>query len=332
MRVVALEEHFVTAPVLAAWEAVEPRWQDLSLGPSRDGSTGRRLLDLGAERLAEMDGAGVDVHVLSLSTPGVANLPPGQAVALQRDSNDELAEAVRSRPDRYGGLATLATPAPDRAAAELERAVTTLGLDGAMVFGRTRDRSLDHRDFWPIFEAAEALNAPLYLHPQTPPRAVRAAYYDGFGPLTDAAFATHAIGWHYDAGVQLVRLIVAGVFDRFPRLRVIVGHWGEVVLFQLERIDELAAVAKLRRTPSECVRENVFVTPSGILSERYLRWAVEVVGVEHVLFATDHPFVPLGTRDPRRFLEESGLTDAGREMVASANWERIRTDIRGRSC
>ena len=328
MKVVALEEHFVTAPVLAAWEAVEPRWQDLSLGPSRDATSGRRLLDLGADRLAAMDEAGVDVQVLSLSTPGLANVPPGQAVALQRESNDELSQLVRSHPDRYGGLATLATPAPERAAAELARAVTTLGLDGAMVFGRTRDRSLDNRDFWPIFEAAEALNAPLYLHPQTPPRAVRATYYDGFGPTTDAVFATHAIGWHYDAGVQLLRLIVAGVFDRFPRLRVIVGHWGEVVLFQLERIDELAAVAKLRRTPSECVRQNVFVTPSGILSERYLRWAVEVVGVERVLFATDHPFVPLRALGARRFLEESALTDAERVLVASANWERLRTDIR----
>ena len=327
-KIIGLEEHFVTAPVLAAWEAVEPRWQDLSLMPSRDGATGHRLADLGPDRRVAMADVGVDVQVLSLSTPGVQNLSPEQAVALQTETNDALAQRVQSNPDHFQGFATLATPAPDRAAEELRRAVTTLGLDGAMLFGRTRDRHLDHRDNWVIFEAAAELNAPLYLHPQSPEPAVRAAYYDGFDPTTNAALATHGVGWHYETGVQLLRLMVAGVFDRFPELRVITGHWGEMLAFYLDRIDQLTNMAKLSRKPSEYFRSNVFVTPSGILSQRYLRWAIEVIGVDRILFAADYPFVPLPSEAARSFLADSDLAAADRNLVASGNWERLRSQIR----
>lgn len=327
-KVIGLEEHFVTAPVLAAWEALDPRWQDLSLATSRGGDTGRRLADLGSDRRAAMADVGVDVQVLSLSTPGVQNLAAAEAVALQTETNNALAQWLRLHTGPFQGFATLATPAPERAAEELERAVTTLGLDGAMLFGRTRDRNLDHSDNWAIFEAAEALNAPLYLHPQSPPPAVRAAYYDGFGPTTNAALATHGLGWHYETGVQLLRLIVAGVFDRFPDLRVITGHWGEMLLFYLDRIDQLAGAAKLAREPSEYFRTNVFVTPSGVLSQHYLRWAIEVLGADRILFATDYPFVPLPSGGARSFLEDSGLSDADRNLIASGNWERLRAQIR----
>jgi uncharacterized protein len=168
-----------------------------------------------------------------------------------------------------------------------------LHLDGAMLYGRTRGRNLDHHDFWPIFEAASALRAPLYLHPQSPPPAVRESYYHGFGTAIDAAFATHGIGWHYDTAVVILRMMLAGVFDRFPDLQLITGHWGELMLFYLDRIDQLASVARLPRKPSEYVRAQLYATPSGILSQRYLRWAMEVIGVQRILFATDYPFVPL---------------------------------------
>lgn len=225
-----------------------------------------RLADFGDERLAGMAKAGLDVQVLSLSTPGVQNLASADAVALQTAANDTLAEAIRARPGSFQGLATLATPRPAAAAAELERAVTELGLNGAMLFGRTRDRNMDEPAFWPIYEAAAALKAPLHLHPQSPPAAVRGAYYSGYGPRVDAALATHGIGWHYDSGVQVLRLILSGVFDRFPDLRVIVGHWGEMVLFYLDRIDSLNELVGLRRPVSDYFRTNIFLAPSGILS------------------------------------------------------------------
>lgn len=328
MRTVGLEEHFVTADVLEAWRGPDPQRHGRAPGPSAGDEIGRRLTDLDVERLTAMDDTGLDVQVLSLTTPGVQDLAPADAVPVQNACNDLLAETVRSHPDRLQGFATLATPDPVGAAGELERAVTRLGLNGAMVFPRTGDLSLDHPDFWPIFEAAAALNAPLYLHPQLPPGPVRAAYYSGFDDAVSTGFAMYGIGWHYDAGVQLLRLILAGVFDRFPGLQVIVGHWGEVVMFYLDRIDNLDAAAKLARPVSDYFRSNVLVTPSGIFSHRYLRWSLEIVGVDRILFSTDYPFRFAPQGGARRFLQDADLSDGDREKIASGNWDRLCAGIR----
>lgn len=273
-----------------------------------------------------MDASGLDVQVLSLSTPGVQNLAASDAVALQVDANDALAESVRGEPDRFQGLATLATPNPAAAAAELERAVTRLGLKGAMIFGRTRDRNMDDPEFWPIYEAAAALRAPLHLHPQSPPVAVRDAYYSGHSMRLNAALATHGVGWHYDSGVQVLRLILSGVFDRFPGLQVIVGHWGEMVAFYLERIDSLNALTALQRPVSDYFRTNVYLAPSGVLSQRYLRWAVEVVGIDRILFSSDYPFVMAADGEARRFFEDSSFPEDDQAKIASENWARLCTD------
>ena len=328
MRIVGLEEHFVTAGVLEAWRALDPRWQDLALKPSGEGESASRLAELGGQRFAAMEETGLDVQVLSLTAPGVQSLAPDDAVALQTACNDMLANTVRAHPDRFQGLATLATPAPAAAARELERAVTRLGLNGGMLFGRTRESNLDQPEFLPIFEAAAALRAPLYLHPQSPLPTVRHAYYNGFGDPVDAALATYGIGWHYETGVQLLRLILSGIFDRFPDLQVIAGHWGEVVLFYLERIEQLAVGRKLARSMNEYVRNNVFVTPSGMLSHRYLSWATELVGVDRIMFATDYPFEKASRSGARRFLEEAALSDADRQKIASGNWDHLCAAIR----
>ena len=328
MKTIGLEEHFVTPDVVRAWRALDPRLQDLAIVPSTEGEPARRLAELDGSRFTAMDETRLDIQVLSLSTPGVQSLESAEAVALQTATNDVLADTVRAHPGRLGGFATLATPDPAAAAAELERAVTKLGLDGAMVFGRTRERSLDHPDFWPIFEAAEALRAPLYLHPLSPPPEVRAAYYRGLGDGTDASLATFGLGWHYDTGVHLLRLILSGVFDRYPGLQVIVGHWGETVLFYLERIEKITAVAKLHRPLAEYFRENIFLTPSGMFSKRYLRWATEIVGIDRVMLATDYPFESSPQGGTRRFLEEANLGDADRQKIGSGNWTRLRAGIR----
>lgn len=327
MKIVGLEEHFVVPDALHAWQALDPRWQDLAVKPSSQGDAGRRLPEFGSLRLAAMEEAGLDVQVLSLTTPGVQNLSGDVAVALAQSSNDRVAEAVRVRPDRFQGFATLPTPVPHAAARELERAVRELGLQGAMVFGRTRDRNFDHPDFWPILEAASALKVPLYLHPQSPQNGVLDAYYTGFGGAVDSLFARGGIGWHYEAGVQILRLILAGAFDRFPGLQIITGHWGEVMLFYLDRIDLLARVTKLPRKISEYVQQHVFVTPSGLFSQRYLRWAIEVVGVDHILMSTDYPFELAVNGGARAFLQQAQLTDEERTKIASGNWERLCTGI-----
>jgi predicted TIM-barrel fold metal-dependent hydrolase len=328
MKIVALEEHFVTAEVTDAWQTVDLPWRDLALRGALAGDIPARLLEFGPRRLAAMDDAGVDVAVLSLTSPGVQNLDPELAVRLARDANDRLAEAVRAQPDRFQGFATLPTPSPEIAAKELDRAVRELGFNGAMLHGRTRDRNLSDHEFWPIFEAADALRAPLYLHPQSPQQGVLDAYYNGFGDEIDALFGRPGIGWHYETGIQILRMILAGVFDRFPNLQIITGHWGEVVLFYLERIDLLHRAVKLPRKISEYFQQNVSVTASGVFSQRYLRWSLEVLGPDRIMFATDYPYGRMASGAAREFLEAAEIGEADREKIASGNWERLCGDIR----
>ena len=328
MKIIALEEHYVIPEVLKAWQMLPPEFQDIAQSSASEGDIGRRLHDFDDERHAQMAEAGVDVQVLSLTAPSVQNLDASNAVALQTLANDVLEDAIRRHPHRLQGFATLATPDPKAAAWELERTVKKLGFHGAMLHGRTRDRNLDHPDFLPIFEAANALRAPLYIHPQSPQPVVRDAYYSGFGDEVDSIFARPGIGWHYETGVQIIRLMLAGVFDRFPNLQIIAGHWGEVILFYLDRIDMLGHAAKLPRLPSEYFRDHVLVTPSGIFSQRYLRWAIEVIGIDRILFATDYPYAMTPNGGARRFLEEAKLGDEERTKIASGNWERLCSQIR----
>jgi predicted TIM-barrel fold metal-dependent hydrolase len=328
MRVIATEEHFVTDAVATAWGELDATARGDSRAGVPPGELGERLHEVGERRIVAMDAAGVAVQVLSLTSPGLHPFPGGVGCRLQVQTNDAIAELVGAQPDRFQGFAALALADPEAAARELGRAVTELGLHGAMLFGRTGERNLDHADNWPIFEAAQALRAPLYLHPQIPQSPVRAAQYSGFGDTVDTAFATHGIGWHYETGVQFLRLGLAGVFDRFPDLQILLGHWGEVVLFYLDRADALAASAGLGRSFSEYARANAYITAGGVYSERYLRWAVEIVGVERVLFATDYPYRPAPGGGAEHFLRNAGLASAEVEKVASGNWDALVASIR----
>ncbi|MDL9946769.1 amidohydrolase family protein [Gordonia sp. ABSL11-1] len=328
MRVIALEEHVATAELLNAWSRLASSDRDLAYQPAKQGETARRLLDTGDVRRAAMAASGVDVQVLSLTTPGLQNLPVVDALALQSSTNERIADMVRGDPTHFQGLAALATGSPVKAAAELERAVRELGLDGAMLYGRTGEISLDDPALEPIWSAAEALNVPLHLHPQSPPRSVREAYYSGFDSAVSAGLATHGIGWHYDSGLQFLRMVFGGVFDRHPHLQLVIGHWGELVLFYLERVQHLAEIAGLQRSLTEYARTHLYVTPSGMLSSRYLAWATEVIGTDRILFATDYPFEPASQSGARAFLETSALPIAAREAIASGNWERLRAEMR----
>jgi predicted TIM-barrel fold metal-dependent hydrolase len=321
MKLIAIEEHFLSREVRAAWETA-PEADDPTCA-FHGGDIGARLEDLGELRLSLMDEAGVDVQVLSLTTPGLHNLEPGQSVDLARRSNDLVAQTIARWPDRFQGFAALPTPAPDAAPRELERAVCELGLKGAMLCGRTREKHLDHPDFWPVFEAAAALGVPLFIHPQIPQRPVREACYSGFTPKVDLALSAYGLGWHYEAGLQFVRLALAGVFDRFANLQIILGHWGEVVLFFLERLSALDRAAKLDRPFADYARENLYVTGSGMFSHAYLQRCVEIVGVDRILFSTDFPYQYRPGGEARRFVEAAPLDPADRAKVAHANWERL---------
>lgn len=324
MKIVAIEEHFGTPEIREAWSRLGAPHRDDSQGLFAGGEVEERLEDLSDARIRHMDECGVDMQVLSLTTPGVQNLEAADALPLARRANDLVAAAVRRRPDRFAGFATLPTPSPAEAARELERAVSDLGLQGAMLCGRTRERNADHPDFLPIYKAAAALRVPLYMHPQIPRHGVRDVYYSGLGEELNLQFATGGIGWHYEAGIQVLRLILSGVFDRFPDLQVIAGHWGEVVLFYLERIDLLSkAASHLERPVAEYFHRNVHVTPSGVFSQRYLSWAVDVLGADRVLFSTDYPYQFAGGGGARRFLEDAVLSKDDKAKIAHGNWERL---------
>jgi predicted TIM-barrel fold metal-dependent hydrolase len=328
MRIYGLEEHMATADVVEAWKRQDPQLTEPMMRWAVASDTTTALLDLDDGRLAAMDDAGIDTAVLSLTTPGLLNLDPVEAVALQGPTNDAIAAAACRHPERLQGFAALAMPVPAAAAAELQRAVAELGLNGALIPARSGDRQVDAPEFWDVYEAAADLRAPIYLHPRAPLPVVNQAYYQGFGDRVDGLLATGGFGWHYDAGLTVVRMIVSGLFDRFPDLQVILGHWGEVALFYLDRIAVLDAVTSLQRPVAEYFRSNIFITPGGISSHKYLRWSLETVGIERLMYASDYPFNRERDGSVPRFLDTAPISDAERENVAFRNWERLVAGIR----
>jgi predicted TIM-barrel fold metal-dependent hydrolase len=323
MRLIAIEEHILPPAVREAW-GTAPEPHDPVSAAADGGENGRRLADLGEGRLALMDEQGVDVQVLSLTTPGLHNLAPDTALDMAHRVNDLIAQTCARYPDRFQGFAALPTPNPDAAPRELERAVCELGLKGALVCGRTRERHLDHPSLRPMLAKAAELRVPIFIHPQTPLPAVREANYSGIGETADLALAAFGLGWHYEAGLQWVRLAAAGVFDELPDLQVILGHWGEVVLFYLERMSPVfERTLNLRGSFKEYAKNNLYVTGSGMWSEAYLQRCLEIVGPERLLFSTDFPYQYEPGGGPRRFLEDVALSDDARAGLAHGNWERL---------
>ena len=321
MKLIAIEEHFLTSDVKTAWK------QNADDDPTMKlhfGEIANRLEDIGNSRLQLMNETGIDVQVLSLTSPSLHNLG-SESIGLAIQTNDYVSEIVKKTPDRFQGFAALPMFAPNEAAKELERSINVLGLKGAMLCGRTRQKNFDHKDFWQLFECAEALGVPLFIHPQIPQKAVRDIYYSGFDELTDLAFSTFGLGWHYEAGIQFVRLILAKVFDRFPKLQVILGHWGEVILFYTERLASLNRATKLDNPFIDYVRQNLYVTASGMYSHPYLKRSVEIIGPDRILFSADYPYQYRTGRDARNFLEATELTQEDKEKFAFKNWERLTT-------
>lgn len=321
LPLIAIEEHFLTEEVLQAWHDSGLSATDPSLAHNA-GITGERLLDLAQGRLALMDEAGVDIQVLSLTTPALHELGAA-SVDIARRCNDAIAEAIVRHPGRFQGFATLPVSDPQAAALELERCVNTLGFKGTMLSGRVGDRNLDHPDFMPIFESASMLGTPVLLHPRTPPAAVREAYYSDLSPELDVAIATYGLGWHYDAGLQFVRLMASGIFDRLPELQIILGHWGELVLFYAERLAVMGRVGNLKKPVSDYLKSNLYVTASGMFLPHYLERAASIVGKERLLFSTDFPYQYRPGHEARQFLDNCGLSGEDLSGFAHANWERL---------
>jgi predicted TIM-barrel fold metal-dependent hydrolase len=315
VRTIALEEHFLT-PGLTPPPGTGPL---ASWGPR----IGDQLRDLGQERLASMDASGIDLQVISHVAPAAQGLAGPEGVTRAREANDHLAEAVAAHPDRFGGFATLPTADPAAAADELERAVTELGLAGAMINSTLGSNGafLDEPRFAPLLERFERLDAPLYLHPAPPSAALHEALYHGLPPAVAGRLATGAWGWHAEAGLHVLRMIATGVFDRYPGLRMIVGHCGEMVPFMLDRIDAMLTPPGLALKPSEYFLRNIWVTTSGLFSLPPVLCTIEVLGVDRVLFSVDYPFG--GNAAGRAMLDALPLAPADKAKIAGGNAEQV---------
>lgn len=329
MRVIALEEHVVLPEVAEANRGLPPQLRSGFDTAAGGGYPAAELHDLGDRRIEFMDAHGIDVQVLSHSGPGTQLLEADQAEPLARHINDTIAEAVSRHPQRFSAFATLPTPAPEEAAAELRRCINDLGFCGAMVHGHTRGRYLDRPEFDPILATAAELGAPLYLHPGEPPAAIKATYYADLdvGPrtkLVEQMFATAGWGWHVDAGVHALRLILTGAFDRHPQLQIILGHWGELIPYYLGRLDQRLSPLcdHLDKSVSQYIQQHLHVTPAGLETIPPLLLALSTVGADRILFSVDYPYT-LGQTAGWDFIESAPLCDRDKAKIAHLNAERL---------
>ena len=303
-KVIALEEHF-TSPKLRA------------LRGEKDTPIQRKLDDLGELRIREMDEAGIDLQVISENNPATQNLDAETAVKLARASNDVLYEAVRRHPDRFAGFATLPTPDPKAAADELERAVSKLGFKGAMIMGLTHGRFMDDKRFRPIFERAVGLDVPLYIHPTPPHPSVQEAYFKEY-----PALAVAPLGFTLETLTHTFRLIVSGLFDEFPALKIIVGHLGETAPFLLWRTDNiLNARTPMPQAFADYYRRHFWLTTSGAFSNSALACSIAEMGVERILFSIDWPFMP--NRAGREWMDAAPVSDHDRTLIFGANARQL---------
>lgn len=303
--IVALEEHY--------WDA------DLvGLFPGREGKRApdleRRMFDLGELRLREMDEAGIDIQVLSHGAPATQKLAADLSVHMSVQTNDRLAAFVRTRPDRFAALAALPTPDPAAAAAELDRCVTQLGFKGAMIHGLTNGQFIDEPHFWPIFERAQALDVPIYLHPSFPHPAVIDAYYKTYA-VEFGWLIGPALGFTVETATQCVRMIISGVFQKYPALKVIVGHLGEGLPFLLWRMDHF--LSRADRPFREVFERNFYLTTSGNFSDIALQASVSAIGADRIMFSVDWPFAT--NKDGVDWLKSTPLSEADRAKIFGRN-------------
>ncbi|HXQ53319.1 MAG TPA: amidohydrolase family protein [Stellaceae bacterium] len=322
MKIVTIEDHFAT-PMMQEKRPPIPQ------GPGEGiAARGRQLghdieaelVDLTGSRIAAMDAAGIDVQVVSLTMPGTEAFPADIAIPMATDANDRLAAAVKKHPTRLAGFAALPTADPAAAAKELERAVKRLGFKGAMINGHCQGNYLDDKKYWPIFEAAQALDVPIYLHPREPHPNVMRTYFAGYEDL-----ALPAWGFAMETCTHFLRLMMAGVFDAFPKFTMILGHLGEGLPFWLHRLDDHTSGAckrrGLKRSSTQYLRENVVVTTSGNFYTPAFLCTVMALGIDNVIFSVDWPYESntLG----RVWLDGLPLSGEDKEKVAHRNAERV---------
>jgi predicted TIM-barrel fold metal-dependent hydrolase len=323
-RVVALEESFLHP---AVWELFSPELRK-QYAPVR-----ARLSDVGPERIAVMDAAGIDLQVLSHVQPGIQLVDDvAVAIATCREVNDWLGEIVRTFPTRFAGFAMLPTQSADDAADELERAVTQLGFCGALINGHTHGRYLDHPSFAPLLERAQALDVPIYIHPTDPPPEIVKDYYDPYAPTLVPGW-----GWPVETGTHVLRMMAGGIFDRYPRLKIVIGHMGELLPYCLSRLNvsltmgdwllsnqpggKAGSQHSMQKNVNFYMRNNIFVTSSGVFDQPVFECALAVLGIDNLMFSVDAPL--RDSFEASEFLRNCDLSAVDMQKFSHATAERL---------
>jgi len=325
MRVVALEEHLTVPSVAAKIDkaAIAKRgFKPRKLVPGKANPL-ELLPEVGEKRLKSLDDAGITQQVLSNSGAG-PDLVPGQAGAdLAREVNDYIAGVVAKNPKRFAGFAALPMATQDACGNELRRAVKDLKLVGAMIHGTCEGRFLDHPSYDGLLAAAVELDVPIYIHPSVPMPSVFDAYYSGLPEGADRVISTAGWGWHSEVAIHILRMLLAGTFDRHPKLKMIIGHMGEMLPVMLQRLDEVsvADVSHLKREPSATIVEQVWITTSGIFSQPPFVVALQTFGIDRIMFSVDYPFAP--DAEGRRFLNEVSLSPTDMAKLCHGNADAL---------
>lgn len=326
MRTIALEEHYAVAALAKKIDAdlIVKRGYPHPDAPSARPEIEANLFEMGEKRLGSMDESGISMQVLSTSGPGSDILPPADAVPWARDCNDALAGEISAKPDRFQGFAHLPLSDPEAAAKELDRCVTKLGFLGTMVNGTTDGLFFDDPRFEPIIAQCEALDVPLYIHPGIPPQAVRDAYYSNLpGPLP-TIMSRAGYGWHAEAAIHILRLCLAGVLDKHPKLKLVVGHQAEGLAGLLTRFDEQydPLVPKfLQRGVTQMLQDQLHITCSGFYSIPSFMMLMQTFGADKLMFSVDYPYS--NNAVARKFLDDLPISPADKEKIAHGNAEKL---------
>ena len=325
MRVVALEEHF-TVPTLVQRidkAAISRRGFKPRKPPTNRPNPMEMLPEIGERRLKSMDENGITVQVLSNTGPGPDLVPGADGVAMAREMNDHLAAACARHPDRFKGFAVLPMQSPDACAAELVRAVKELRFLGGLINGTTEGRFLDDPSYDGLLAAAVQLDVPIYIHPHLPPEPVRQAYYSGLKEGAGRVLESAAWGWHSETAIHVLRLVLAGTLDKHPKLKLIIGHMGEMLPVMLVRIDETSVldVDHLKRAPSRQILDQVWITTSGIFSQPPFIAALQTFGIDRLMFSVDYPYAL--NEKGREFLDGVALSPADMAKLTHGNADAL---------
>ncbi len=312
-QIIAIEEHYWDPQLLSHYSEAELVGGAGALRP--------KLEDLYEERIAEMDATGIDIQVLSHGAPSSQRLDPASAAEITRTANNRLRDIVAERPDRFAAFCNLPTPDPDACPDELERCISELGMKGAMIHGLTHGVFFDDPKFWPIFERAQALDVPLYMHPAMPDRTVIERYYAPYDKEFPS-FLNAGWGFTVETATQCIRLVLSGVLDKYPDVKIIVGHLGEGIPFLLWRIDH--ALSRARNKPvefREIFTRHFHITTSGNFSDPALVCSLQEMGADRILFSVDWPFVP--NAPAVEWFERVQLNAADKAKILNGNAKRL---------